>query len=237
MSFTLNDTYPRASSPASSVSSSGLYIPVHKRRSSSLTRTDDAMSTSSGSWSSPSSRPSSRAESHNEFDFAELSETRHAHVDTYPGVYSRDRLLALAKSPLAVMPKEAKDALRERLPEIVMSRKHRKAMEYRALMQQRTQEQQQQQQQQRAQVQRLGAPSHHPQTQTQQQHNTHQRYHYAPQKQHTQVVKTQPQPQPQTPASHVLPQPSRPLGHAWWKTAKPAVENMNWRKSASISVA
>ncbi|KAM6503221.1 hypothetical protein JOM56_000164 [Amanita muscaria] len=61
------------------------------------------------------------------------------HHDT-THVYSREALLALAKSPLATMAKEVKDGLRETVPEIVMSRKHRKAMEFRA----RTQQQQQQ---------------------------------------------------------------------------------------------
>ncbi|KIL63402.1 hypothetical protein M378DRAFT_12145 [Amanita muscaria Koide BX008] len=119
-----------STSPASSVSSSsGLYIPVHKRRTS---RTDESFSSSSSS--SSFSRPSSRAESHIESE----SGLGYHHDTTH--VYSRDALLALAKSPLATMAKEVKDGLRETVPEIVMSRKTRKAMEFRA----RTQQQQQQ---------------------------------------------------------------------------------------------
>ncbi|KAF8633151.1 hypothetical protein AX17_004652 [Amanita inopinata Kibby_2008] len=197
----------RAASPTLSVSSSssaGLYVPVHKRRSTSSTRTHDSMSVGS------SSRPSSRAESHSDYEHV------HEHVTEigyHPFVYSRDRLLALAKSPLAHMPNEVKDGLREAVPEIVMSRRHRKAMEYRA----RPQQQQQQ---------RARSPAQ-PQVQ--------------PQSQAPQQEQGRPRPQQPVPAQRPAPRRSRPLGRvSKWNATKAAGEEMSWRRVNpvnSISVA
>jgi len=61
-----------------------------------------------------------------------VAESEYDHHHHHAFVYSREQLLALAKSPFAVMTKEVKDGLRGTVPEVVMSRKHRKAMEYRA---------------------------------------------------------------------------------------------------------
>ncbi|KAF8736607.1 hypothetical protein AX14_014262 [Amanita brunnescens Koide BX004] len=233
----------KSTSSVSSVASSpssGLYVPVHKRRSSSVTRTDDSMSIMS------SSRPSSRAESHAELG-AEHSETGHGHS----WVYSRDMLMALAKSPLATMPKEVKDELRERLPEIVLSRKHRKAMEFRALMQQRAEKTQAQTQgqQTRAPVQAQQVNNAHTgsknieSVQQQQSHRGAAHYHashqparalHHPQKQlHTQApgqIVTQ---HPVLRNSH-----PRPVGRAVWSAPKLTTGDMSWRtRPASISVA
>ncbi|KAF8556816.1 hypothetical protein OG21DRAFT_1506026 [Imleria badia] len=86
--------------------SSGLYVPIHRRTPSSCT-------------SSPSS--SSRA----------LSPIPSTH--SIPGVYTPAELLSLAHSPL-VVPLSAvhADALRAVAPEIVQTRKQRKAMAWHA---------------------------------------------------------------------------------------------------------
>ncbi|PFH47015.1 hypothetical protein AMATHDRAFT_68593 [Amanita thiersii Skay4041] len=120
-------------SPAYSVSSlssfgsaAGLYVPVHKRRQRS------------GSDSGASSRPSSRAES-----LADSTTSTSATSSSSSSlVYSREDLLALAKSPLARMPVEVKEGLREVVPEIVVSRKKRRALEYWAAHHQQQQQQQ-----------------------------------------------------------------------------------------------
>jgi len=243
----INSVSP-ASSVASLPSSLGLYVPLHKR-SSSVTRTDDSMSTTS------SSRPSSRAESHAELG-TEHSETGHGH----PLVYSRDRLMALAKSSLT-MSNEFKGELRERLPEIVMSRKLRKAMEYRAQQQQRGQTQTQAQGQARSPVQAQQSDnahntgSNHLELAQQQQAftgATHTHHHQSLHDHHgNQPGKVQ---QPSQKQPHIyshtttqnhgqaaVPRNShpRPAGRSWWNAPKPTTNEMNWRRAppASISVA
>lgn len=183
-----------------------------------------------------------------------------------PLVYSRDRLMAFAKSPSATMSKEVKDDLRKRLPEIVMSRKHRKAMEYRALQQQRGQTQTQ------AQVQAQGQTR--PPVQAQQANNgnntgsnqvespqqqqvftgpTHAHHHHEPVHDHraNQPGKVQ---QPLQKKPHIdshntqnhgqaaVPRNShpRPAGRSWWTAPKHTADEMSWRRAAgppSISVA
>ena len=266
----INSVSP-ASSVASLPSSLGLYVPLHKR-SSSVTRTDDSMSTTS------SSRPSSRAESRTCFFHVALfiyslyidaelgtehSETGHGH----PLVYSRDRLMALAKSSLT-MSNEFKVELRERLPEIVMSRKLRKAMEYRAQQQQRGQTQAQ------AQVQVQTQGQARPPVQAQQSNNahntgsnhlelaqqqqsftgaTHTHHHQSLHDHHgNQPGKVQHPSQKQphiyshtTTQNHgqaAVPRSShpRPAGRSWWNAPKPTTNEMSWRRApgpASISVA
>jgi len=245
----INSVSP-ASSVASLPSSLGLYVPLHKR-SSSVTRTDDSMSTTS------SSRPSSRAESHAELG-TEHSETGHGH----PSVYSRDRLMALAKFSLT-MSNEFKGELRERLPEIVMSRKLRKAMEYRAQQQQRGQTQTQAQGQARSPVQAQQSDnahntgSNHLELAQQQQAftgATHTHHHQSLHDHHgNQPGKVQ---QPSQKQPHIyshttttqnhgqaaVPRNShpRPAGRSWWNAPKPTTNEMNWRRApgpASISVA
>ncbi|KAF5379145.1 hypothetical protein D9615_006045 [Tricholomella constricta] len=99
----------RSSSPTSSVSSHGLYVPVHKR--------------SSGSFSSPRSF-SSRASFSSESDSSISPPSQPAFI------YSRDTLLNLALSPLSRLPLEVRESLRSQVPEIVTNRKQRKAIEY-----------------------------------------------------------------------------------------------------------
>jgi len=209
-----------------------------------------------------SSRPSSRAESHSELG-AEHLETGHGH----PLVYSRDRLMAFAKSPLATMTKEVKDGLRERLPEIVMSRKQRKAADFRALQQQRAQTQVQAQgqprpsvQRQRAQMQVQAQGQPRPPVQAQQVNNaqntksnhvesaqqhqaftdTHHHQH------HHQPLHKQPHIYSHTTQDHrqvtAVPRnsPPRPAGRSWWNAPKHTTDEMTWRRApgpASISVA
>ena len=191
----------------------------------------------------------------------EHSETGHGH----PLVYSRDRLMALAKSPLALMSKEVKDELRERLPEIVMSRKHRKAMEYRALQQQRGQTQAQAQVQAQGQArspvqaqQAINAHntgSNHVESAQQQQAftgTTHTHNHQSLHDHHGNQpggVQQQSQKRPHiyshTTQNHgqaAVPRNShpRPAGRSWWTAPKHTTDEMTWRRApgpASISVA
>ena len=159
-------------------------------------------------------------------------------------VYSRDRLLALAKSSSATMSKEVKDELRERLPEIVMSRKHRKAMEYRASMEQRAQKSQAQ-----AQAQQVKSTAHtgskNVESVQQQQSHTGAAHHHQParplhQPQRQSHVHGHPQAQgPAAAVQHPMPGKvhPRPAGRAWWTATKPTTTaDMNWRRPVSISV-
>lgn len=245
----------RSTSPAPP--SSGLYVPVHKR-SSSVTSTDDSISSMS------SSRPSSRAESRTCFSHlsfllhciltdllvtelsAEHSEAGHRHSL----VYSRDRLMALAKSALATMPKDVKDELRERLPEVVMSRKHRKAMEYRASLEQRAQKSLAQAQAQHTrepmQAQQVKSTAHtgSKNIESVQQQHSHMgaALHHQParaphQSQRQSHIHGHPQAQGQTAVvQHPVLGKAHPAGRAWWGTTKPTTDNMGWRRQTSISV-
>ena len=159
--------------------------------------------------------------------------------------------MALSKSSLATMPKEVKDNLRERLPEVVMSRKHRKAMEYRASMEQRAQKSQAQAQAQHTresvQAQQVKSAAHtgskNFESVQQQQLYTgvahHQPSRALHQPQGQSHIHGHPQAQEQT---AVLQHPvsvkthPRAAGRAWWAATKPTTTDMNWRRSASISV-
>jgi hypothetical protein len=166
-------------------------------------------------------------------------------------VYSRDRLMAFAKSALATMPKEVKDELRERLPEIVMSRKHRKAMEYRASLEQRAQKSLAQAQAQHTrepvQAQQVKSTAHtgskNVESVQQQQSHTDAALHHQParalhQPQRQSHIHGHPQTQGQTAVvQHPVLGKAHPAGRAWWATTKPTTtDNMNWRRPASISV-
>ncbi|KAF8348493.1 hypothetical protein F5887DRAFT_950320 [Amanita rubescens] len=159
----------------------------------------------------------------------EHSETGHGH----PLVYSRD-------SSSLTMSSEFKGELRERLPEIVMSRKLRKAMEYRAQQQQRGQTQTQAQGQARSPVQAQQSDnahntgSNHLELAQQQQAftgATHTHHHQSLHDHHG-----------NQPGKAAVPRNShpRPAGRSWWNAPKPTTNEMNWRRApgpASISVA
>lgn len=103
----LSSLLQQPASPAMSVisSSSGLYIPVHRR----------APSPSSSSSSGVSSPTDS------------LSPLPH---DSLPYVYTPSDLLLLASSPLSKLSREELSALRAAAPEIVQSRRQRKSHEW-----------------------------------------------------------------------------------------------------------
>lgn len=62
-----------------------------------------------------------------------------------PLTYSRETLLSLASSPLARLAPETRDSIRNALPELIMNRKMRKAIEYHATQLEHQKRQQQQQ--------------------------------------------------------------------------------------------
>ncbi|KAG2065686.1 hypothetical protein BDR04DRAFT_1108108 [Suillus decipiens] len=86
-------------------SSSGLYIPVHRRAASP-----------SSSSSSVASSPTNS-----------LSSLPH---DSLPYIYTASDLLLLASSPLSRLSREELSALRTAAPEIVQSRRQRKSHEW-----------------------------------------------------------------------------------------------------------
>ncbi|KAG6909488.1 hypothetical protein DXG01_017210 [Tephrocybe rancida] len=121
MSSSSSTSSSRSASPTLSVSSGGLYIPIHKRTSGSSI----ASSSSSRTFSSGSSRTfSSRTSESSDSDSAIAPPTAPAFI------YSRDTLLNLANSPLARLPQPQRDALRGDVPEVITNRKQRKAIEY-----------------------------------------------------------------------------------------------------------
>ncbi|KAG6377372.1 hypothetical protein JVT61DRAFT_15168 [Boletus reticuloceps] len=124
MSSPIPHSYASASRTDSeaSPSSPGLYVPVHRRR-----RTPGyASSSESGTpTSSPASSPSSSARS--------LSPLRTPTPTPMPGIYTSNQLLILSHSPLiAQMSAAHVEALRAVAPEVVQTRKQRKALAWRA---------------------------------------------------------------------------------------------------------
>lgn len=118
--------FDRPSSRASSSSSSpGLYIPVHRRKLSSCS-------------SSVSSAPSSPTPSSISFTASDGQSSANlsaaASVTNTPAVpvYSVDDLILMSHSPLARMAEEDRLHMRESAPEIFLSNKQKRRMEWRA---------------------------------------------------------------------------------------------------------
>jgi len=101
---------PSVSMNTQAAAQSGLYVPVHKRSSSR----SDASST--GSVSPRSASPTSQHESSIE-------------SPRLP-IYSIQDILLLSKSPLVVFSPDHREHLKDTIPEIVLSRKQRKAIEH-----------------------------------------------------------------------------------------------------------
>ncbi|KAF9235549.1 hypothetical protein BU15DRAFT_77872 [Melanogaster broomeanus] len=114
--------------PASSPSSPGLYIPVHRRSHSSGVPSSYAYSSSSRA----SSPPPSPSLSHTTSSRSASPLPHHtAQIGMVP-IYTPADLILLSASPLAKLSLEHRDALRAAAPELLQSRKQRKAREWRA---------------------------------------------------------------------------------------------------------
>ncbi|KIJ62192.1 hypothetical protein HYDPIDRAFT_30729 [Hydnomerulius pinastri MD-312] len=112
--------------PSSSPSSPGLYVPLHRRNRSSGVPSSYNYSTGSSRASSPTLSTSSRS----------VSPLPHVAPitdrDTSLPIYTPADLLLLSASPLAKLSPEHSNTLRAVAPEVVQSRKQRKAQEWRA---------------------------------------------------------------------------------------------------------
>ncbi|KAL0579238.1 hypothetical protein V5O48_002742 [Marasmius crinis-equi] len=124
-----------ATAPIAVKTNVGRYVPVHKRRSSIGSENGNWRARDSGSDSSSSSVSSSPPSSPMKTAFP-AAFTFHGHhgssgtVSPQPvapalPIYSINELLLLQKSPFARMSQETRDAIKENLPEIVLSRKQR----------------------------------------------------------------------------------------------------------------
>lgn len=104
----------RSVSPSSSSSSSagGVYVPVHRRAHSPA-----ASSSSSSAHSSRSGRSTPESDDHARGDMP---------------TYTIHELLHLARSPLSKLPPDAKAAMREVVPDIVLNRKQAETRRWKA---------------------------------------------------------------------------------------------------------
>ncbi|KAI6127520.1 hypothetical protein EDD17DRAFT_1766450 [Pisolithus thermaeus] len=124
--------------------SGGLYVPVHRRGDSKPLSVSGISPSSSYTISSRASSPSpSEAASISSLtsDFSSSlhigrpvivsSSPSQGHAPNIP-IYTPADLLLLSTSPLSKLSKECKDALHSAVPEVVLTRKRRKAQEWRA---------------------------------------------------------------------------------------------------------
>lgn len=111
---------------------SALYVPVHKR---SASRGNASSTSSTDSASSRSVTPTSEHESSIGMLFSSIDKTElgadHVPESHRLPVYSIQDMLMLSKSPLVTFSPDHRDYLRDTIPEIVLSRKQRKAIEHR----------------------------------------------------------------------------------------------------------
>ncbi|KAH0826686.1 hypothetical protein J3R83DRAFT_5077 [Lanmaoa asiatica] len=97
--------------------SRGLYVPVHRRTPSNSSRTPSP---------SPSSFSSSRT--YSSITITLPADVTHTVPAPVPGVYTPAELLLLSASPLAKLSAGHVDALRALAPEVVQTRRQRKAL-------------------------------------------------------------------------------------------------------------
>ncbi|KIK93465.1 hypothetical protein PAXRUDRAFT_828958 [Paxillus rubicundulus Ve08.2h10] len=109
----------------SSPTSPALYVPVHRRNRSSGV---PSLYSYAGSSSSRASSPSPSTSSSSSTSSTPPTER---HRDAFLPIYSPADLLLLSASPLARLSPEHVDAIRAAVPEVVQSRKQRKALEWR----------------------------------------------------------------------------------------------------------